>query len=168
MTAPITEARAESGMVPREGAGVAVRAAATAVDLVLLFILFAGFDALWGNEERGLSVEGAPALFLFLLVFLYYVLFEAFAQGTPGKLVSGLRIVRAADGASIGITEAVLRTLLRPVDALPYLVPYLVAAAVVGLLKRNQRIGDMVARTLVVRTLNEARRPPAVDPHTTS
>ncbi len=140
MTAPLTETRAESGRMPREGAGVAVRAAATAVDLVLIFILFAGFDALWGNEERGLSVDGAPALFLFLLVFLYYVLFEAFAQGTPGKLVSGLRIVRAADGAPIGITEAVLRTLLRPVDALPYLVPYLVAAAVVGSLKRNQRV----------------------------
>lgn len=165
MTAPIKAAPA--GSSTREGSGVAVRAAATVVDLVLLFLLFAGFDALWGTDEPGLSVKGAPALFLFLLVFLYYVVFETLAQGTPGKLLSGLRITRAADGGPIGITEAVLRTLLRPIDALPYVVPYLVAAAVVGPLKRNQRIGDMVARTLVVRRLNESKRPPAVGSQTT-
>jgi uncharacterized RDD family membrane protein YckC len=157
-----------SSAVPHEGSGVAVRAAATVMDLVLLFLMFAVFDALWGNDEPGLSVKGTPALFLFLLIFLYYVVFEALAQATPGKLISGLRIVRAADGAPIGINEAVLRTLLRPIDALPYLVPYLLAAVVVGPLRRNQRIGDMVAGTLVVRRLNEGKRPPTVNSHTTS
>lgn len=142
----------ESQSVPRqEGAGVAVRAAATVADLVLLFLVFAVFDAFWGTDEPGLAVRGAPAVYLFLIIFLYYVLFEAFAQGTPGKLVSGLRIVRAEGGGRIGISEAILRTLLRVVDAFPYLVPYLVAALVVGPLKRNQRVGDLVAKTLVVR-----------------
>lgn len=142
----------ESQSVPRqEGAGVAVRAAATVADLVLLFLIFAVFDALWGTDEPGLAVRGAPAVYLFLVVFLYYVLFEALAQGTPGKLVSGLRIVRAQGGGRIGISEAILRTLLRVVDAFPYVVPYLVAAVVVGPLKRNQRVGDLVAKTLVIR-----------------
>jgi uncharacterized RDD family membrane protein YckC len=154
--------------LPREGTGGAVRAAATVVDLVLLFVLFAVFDAIWGTDEPGLSVQGAPALFLFLLVFLYYVVFEAIAQGTPGKLVGGLRIVRAADGGPIGINEAILRTLLRPIDALPYVVPYLLAAAVVGPLKRNQRIGDMVAKTLVVRARQESKPAPAAGSHTPS
>ncbi len=142
----------ESQSVPRqEGAGVAVRAAATVADLVLLFLVFAVFDAFWGTDEPGLAVRGAPAVYLFLVVFLYYVLFEAFAQGTPGKMISGLRIVRADGSGRIGMPEAILRTVLRIVDAFPYLVPYLVAALVVGPLKRNQRVGDLVAKTLVVR-----------------
>ena len=140
-----------AGVIPRQGAGVAVRAAATIIDLILLFLVFALFDAVWGTDEPGLSVKGAPALFMFLLMFLYYVLFEALAQGTPGKLLSGLRVVRAEDGGRIGLPEAILRTLLRMVDAFPYLVPYLVAAVVVGPLKRNQRVGDLVAKTLVIR-----------------
>jgi uncharacterized RDD family membrane protein YckC len=146
---------------------VAVRAAATVIDLVVLFLLFAAFDALWGKNEPGLSIEGAPALFLFLLSFLYYVVFEALVQATPGKLLTRLRIVRATDGGPIGITEAVLRTLLRAIDALPYLIPYLLAAAVVGPLKRNQRIGDMVARTLVLRPFDESKRRLAVGSHPT-
>ena len=142
----------ESQSVPRqEGAGVAVRAAATVADLVVLFLIFAVFDALWGTDEPGLAVRGAPAVYLFLVVFLYYVLFEAFAQATPGKMISGLRVVRADGGGRIGMPEAILRTVLRIVDAFPYLVPYLVAALVVGPLKRNQRVGDLVAKTLVVR-----------------
>ncbi|MEO7137376.1 MAG: RDD family protein [Gemmatimonadales bacterium] len=144
----MTEGR---GVPQREGAGVAVRAAATVADLVLLFLIFAAFDAFWGTDEPGLAVRGAPAVYLFLVVFLYYVLFEAFAQGTPGKMVSGLRIVRADGGGRIGMPEAILRTVLRIVDAFPYLVPYLVAALVVGPLKRNQRVGDLVAKTLVIR-----------------
>lgn len=136
---------------PREGARVALRAATTVADLVLLFPVFAVFDALWGTDEPGLAVHGAPAVYLFLVVFLYYVLFEALAQGTPGKLVCGLRVVQSRDGGRIGASEAILRTLLRVVDAFPYVVPYLVAAAVVGLLKRNQRVGDLVAETLVIR-----------------
>ncbi len=144
----MTEGR---GTPQREGAGVAVRAAATVADLVLLFLVFAGFDALWGSDEPGLAVRGAPAVYLFLVVFLYYVLFETLAQGTPGKLVCGLRIVQSRDGGRVGISEAILRTLLRVVDAFPYIVPYLVATAMVGLLTCNQRMGDLVAKTLVIR-----------------
>jgi uncharacterized RDD family membrane protein YckC len=161
--APIQELSPLPVTRPLEGSGVAVRAAATIIDLVVLFLLFAALDALWGKDEPGLSLEGAPALFLFLLTFLYYVVFEGMAQATPGKLVTNLRIVRAADGQPIGITEAVLRTLLRPIDALPYLIPYLVAAAVAAALKRNQRIGDIIAGTLVVRRLYESKRRPAVN-----
>lgn len=137
--------------VPQVGAGVAIRAVATVIDLVVLCLILVVFDALWGANEPGLVVRGVPALFMYLVDFLYYVLFEAILQATPGKLVVGLRIVRADDGGRIGYGEAVLRTLLRIVDAFPYVIPYLLAALTVGPLKRNQRIGDMVAKTLVVK-----------------
>ena len=79
---------------------------------------------------------------------LYYLLFEGLAGTTFGKLCCGLRIIRA-DGHRVGIIAALLRNILRPLD-------YLLAGLIVGILvmeKRqwHQRLGDIVARTLVMR-----------------
>jgi uncharacterized RDD family membrane protein YckC len=40
---------------------------------------------------------------------------------------------------------------LRPVDALPFAVPYLVGLATASLSPRRQRLGDVFAKTLVIK-----------------
>jgi len=83
----------------------------------------------------------------FLLFWFYFAVFEIVWQGqTPGKRVMSLRVQKVG-GFPIGWTEALLRNLLRPVDAL---VGYAVGLAVMLFTSRSQRVGDLVAGTVVV------------------
>jgi uncharacterized RDD family membrane protein YckC len=94
----------------------------------------------------------ATAVFLvlvFLVWFGYDVLFEVLAAGrTPGKRACGLRVVRSG-GQPIGFLASAIRNLLRLVDG--PLTSYVAGMVSILASKRNQRLGDMAADTLVVR-----------------
>jgi uncharacterized RDD family membrane protein YckC len=79
----------------------------------------------------------------------YYLLLEGLLGQTLGKLVVGIKVVAEATGQAPGITAAAIRTLLRLVDGL---FCYTVAFVTVLASAKRQRLGDMAARTLVVRT----------------
>jgi uncharacterized RDD family membrane protein YckC len=86
---------------------------------------------------------------LFLLQIVYHTAFEGGRDGqTPGKRLLGIRVVREG-GYPLGWGAAFLRNLLRPLDFLP--VFFGVGAAVALVTARTQRLGDLAARTLVVR-----------------
>jgi uncharacterized RDD family membrane protein YckC len=113
----------------------------------------------WGNNSAdldsgrltlGLSLGRQPFLLYLLTIFVCYVLFEGARSATPGKLALGLRVVKY-DGSRCGWFAALRRSILRPLDALPFAVPYLVGLAAAGLSTRRQRLGDMLAGTLVVK-----------------
>ena len=89
------------------------------------------------------------AITFFLVLFAYDVFFEVVAGGrTPGKRWSGLRVVTLS-GAAVGVGASVVRNLLRIVDQIPGV--YLVGILLVATTKKNQRLGDIIAGTLVVR-----------------
>jgi uncharacterized RDD family membrane protein YckC len=80
--------------------------------------------------------------------FAYFILFEGLWNGqTPGKRLFNLR-VRMADGTPVTFAAALGRNLLRPADMLPG--PYLVGVTAIFLNPRSQRVGDLVANTIVV------------------
>lgn len=84
----------------------------------------------------------------FAMVWGYYALFEAFWKGqTPGKRVMKLRVIKDS-GRQITFFEALARNLLRVVDYLPSL--YLMGVITMLCNKRHQRLGDLVAGTMVV------------------
>lgn len=90
---------------------------------------------------------------LFLIVFLaqwgYFSLFEAFNNGrTPGKQVAKIHVIHRS-GRAISFVESLARNLVRYVDYLPSF--YAVGIVAIFLSKQNQRLGDMVAGTVVVR-----------------
>jgi uncharacterized RDD family membrane protein YckC len=93
-----------------------------------------------------LSIKGS--LWLVLVVVVYYVLLEGLVGRTVGKLVTGIRVVDAETGRRPGLLSAFVRTLLRIIDGL---FGYLVGFIVVVNSERRRRLGDMAARTLVVR-----------------
>ncbi|SFL10876.1 Uncharacterized membrane protein YckC, RDD family [Halogranum rubrum] len=108
----------------------------------LLGRLVVGSDAaLWAGFLVG-AVLGWAA---------YWVGFEARSGQTVGKRVTGLVVV-AGDGASLSRRDAVVRTLLRPVDGI---VGYVLGAVVALLSDGGRRIGDHAAGTLVVRVEKE-------------
>ena len=91
----------------------------------------------------------------FAMVWLYMTLFEALWRGqTPGKRIIGLRVI-CEGGATAGFLEIAIRNVLRVVDSLP--LGYLVGIVSIFMSSRHQRVGDMIAGTLVVRTHVRAR-----------
>jgi len=63
-------------------------------------------------------------------------------------MLLGIKVIREDNGEVPGLGAATIRTLLRPVDGL---FSYLVAFISVSVSSKRQRLGDMAARTLVVR-----------------
>ncbi len=92
---------------------------------------------------------GIVVLIVFLMQWGYFAVFEAFGNGrTPGKRVARIRVIHQS-GRGINFVEALARNLVRFVDYLPSF--YAVGVVAIFLSRRNQRLGDMVAGTLVVR-----------------
>jgi uncharacterized RDD family membrane protein YckC len=105
-----------------------------------------------------MGLEGAfvilPAAGMAMLV--YDVLFETLAGGrTPGKRVSGLRVVRCS-GRPVDLTASAIRNALRLLDGLP--LSYLPTIVSILLTRRNQRPGDVLADTVVIRDRREIDR----------
>lgn len=103
------------------------------------------------GAKSSLSDAWATAI-AFLIIFIfqwgYFTLFEAFWNGrTPGKRLLRLRVMQQ-NGRSIGFLDALSRNLLRVADAIPGF--YLVGLIAVFATRRSQRLGDLVAGTIVV------------------
>lgn len=90
---------------------------------------------------------------VFLIFAGYFIFFEWLWNGqTPGKRLLKLRVIRE-DGRPITLWEAIARNLLRIFDAVPgFVVPvYSIGLISIFSSRRDQRIGDMFAGTVVVR-----------------
>src|SRR5204863_5097767 len=128
------------------------------IGLILLFYIIVSFANL------GDRISSAPKwvialliILMFLLMSGYFAFFEWLWRGqTPGKRWMKLRVIRE-DGRPISFFEAVVRNLLRLVD---FLVPpfYSIGLISVFATERDQRVGDLVAGTVVVRE-REAEAP---------
>ncbi len=97
-------------------------------------------------------------LFLYILlstpVALYHPIFEIFMNGqSPGKKIMKIKVIKL-DGSQPGLGDYILRWLFRTIDWLPFF--YLTAIISVSISKREQRIGDIVADTTVVKLKKRA------------
>ena len=124
---------------------------------ILLFVVLIWDDAplaisVFDSEEiswlEGLAIA-LFALLQFIVFWGYYTLFEFLWNGqTPGKRLVKIRVLRL-DGNPIGLTEAALRNLVRPIDFLPS--GYGMGLVVMFCNEKTRRLGDLAAGTLVVR-----------------
>ena len=140
---------------PLTPAGLGDRFLAVVLDSVLIAAAFslAGMWAAgrWGGvTSSGFSLQGPPALIAIgatlVFGFLYYWLCEGLFGRTIGKAVLGVG-VRSADGRPCTLSSSLVRNLLRLIDGIGvYLAGFLVAI----FSKRRQRLGDHVAKTIVV------------------
>jgi uncharacterized RDD family membrane protein YckC len=90
----------------------------------------------------------ALIIFLFFCLYWgYFAIFEAFWNGqTPGKRQAKIRVITAS-GRPITVFEAIARNIMRAVDSQ---LGYVVGAIAIAVDKKNRRLGDMVAGTVVV------------------
>ncbi|HUS44704.1 MAG TPA: RDD family protein [Phycisphaerae bacterium] len=150
-------AQNQQGAAGPAAAPLGRRAAAVFVDyIVLSFILvpviFYVAPDLPERFVRGETVPFAKRLVLELirlgLTVAYFSLAEGVTGRTLGKALLGLE-VRSESGASLTRGQALLRNLGRIVDEMPGLYVFGMISILLG--PRAQRIGDRMARTLVVR-----------------
>ena len=130
-----------------------IQGVAVSIGLLLLALLFQGNA---GSRppprvSAGTAYKWGVAIGIaipFLLHWGYFTLFEAFWNGqTPGKRLMKLRVIQQS-GRALGLFESMSRNLIRFIDMLP--VFYFVGAICVFVNRRQQRLGDMAAGTLVV------------------
>ena len=142
---------------------------ACAFDHALQFLLMGAvaLGLLWAGSWLGLLYDRlveAPQwviavliLALFLVWSGYFAIFEwAWNGQTPGKRWLRLRVIRE-DGRPVTFWEAAARNVLRIFDMMPFPF-YSVGLIAVFCSRRDQRVGDMVAGTVVVRE-REAQAP---------
>jgi uncharacterized RDD family membrane protein YckC len=144
-------------------AGVGSRFASALLDYILQFIILVALALVLsygaGFSPGSSSVSAAFWVVGFFAVFWGYdVAFEVLNSGrTPGKAANGLRVVRES-GAPVTFAPSAVRNVIRIIDLIPG--TYLVGITSILVTKRNQRVGDLAAGTLVIR---EARKlPPEV------
>ena len=147
----------ERGWSTLENAGIPLRFVAVLLDLVLVFFplgIVVGLLMGGGYAERsdsyaraGVNLGGTGIWFLLALAVGYHTLCEAATGATLGKRIVGIRVV-GEDGEHVSFGAAVVRNLLRLVDALFF---YLVGFLFALLSTRGQRLGDRAAHTIVVR-----------------
>ena len=137
-------------------AGLGSRFIATMVDLVLkgLVVTLFAVALIPLLDLTGVAITIAAS---FAVYVGYDILFEVARGGqTPGKKAAGIRVVRTL-GRPIDFSSSAIRNVLRVVDGLPF--GYIPGTVSILVTKRNQRLGDLAAGTLVVREQRAEKRP---------
>jgi len=131
---------------------------------VILVVMVIALSLAANNARLEAAISSAPKwvqavliLVGFLILSSYFAFFEWIWSGqTPGKRWLKLRVLRE-DGRPITFWEAAVRNLLRTFDIMP--APfYSIGLISVFASTKDQRVGDMVAGTVVVRE-REAEAP---------
>ena len=145
-------------------AGPARRVPAYVLDLIIqglvLWVAFWVLELVFGSLGLFGSFVGLYFVVLFLVQWFYGGLLEAVWNGqTLGKRAMHIRVV-TIHGQPIRAWQAVLRNVLRIVDAMPpaplfagsseFVLLFLVGLVSAALSDRYQRLGDMAAGTMVV------------------
>ena len=84
----------------------------------------------------------------FLLWIVYFTYFEGTSGQTIGKKFSHIKVLKA-DGAPCDSGAALVRNLLRIIDSLPFI--YILGIILIAATDKHQRLGDMLAKTIVVK-----------------
>jgi uncharacterized RDD family membrane protein YckC len=129
------------------------RVLSTIVDGIVLGVVFWVMSLLFGSASAsggqvGASLSGLASLVFFIVSIAYFIVLEGYLGQTLGKMLLGMKVVREDTGEVPGLWAATIRTVMRIIDGL---FVYLVAFISVLASRKNQRLGDMLAHTLVVR-----------------
>jgi uncharacterized RDD family membrane protein YckC len=167
----VGEQPSELVVLPVRGEGVNWRFNAVFLDgliigfvytLVILILMLVGgglASLVRFDREAFMSAYGRILLFSFPVIwFLYFFILEGFFGTTPGKAASYLRVIKK-EGGRITWWQAALRSLLSVFEC------NLIGAVVIWSTRLKQRLGDLLAGTLVVQKEKVHKvefKPPAI------
>ncbi len=121
--------------------------------IVVAILVFAMVGLMFSANAN----DPGPFLIVLLIILIigllltsgYFIIFETIWHGqSPGKRIAGIRVIKRG-GQPLEFRDVLLRNLLRLVDNLPAY--YVVGLVAFFATKSQQRLGDLVADTVVVR-----------------
>lgn len=129
------------------GARIGAQLVDTVIAIVIIYLSIVIFGGLGGAE--GAILGGLLGMFVgFIAVLFYFFVLEGVWDGqTVGKRLLGIKVVKE-DGSECDIGTSFVRNLLRIIDGLFY---YLVGFLAMAFTDNRQRIGDLLAGSVVVR-----------------
>jgi len=130
-------------------APIKYRISAALIDFLILWLISFLMGYLFGeyyadDESVGFHMTGIPAFVLFLIEFGLISIQEGLTGKTIGKRVVRIRVIKE-DLSDVTVSSSIIRHLFDIVDMF-FLIGIFVAAA--G--PKKQRIGDLLAKTIVV------------------
>ena len=145
------------------------RALSRAIDLLLVAVLVAAF--LYIAHKFGAEYFPLNDAIVFAVILGYEVLIPAVTRGaTLGRLLVRTRLVREANGSTPSFFQHVARTASRvalfalfaifvayEIDLPSFLFVCIVEGIVCAVRSQHQTVGDLVARTMVVRKASRAK-----------
>ena len=146
--------------LPLQYKSVGIRFAAILIDTIIISIIGTIVTLPLGasttatvNQQTG-AISITPVYWIVVIIeliiaFLYFTILEGRYGQTVGKIILKLKVLKA-DGSPINYKDAGIRTILRIIDVVPFIVPYLLGAILIWSSDTKQRLGDRVAHTVVV------------------
>lgn len=148
-----------AGIASRFFAGVIDALAQVGIYIVLVLLIVLGLRV--GSDASGQTQDAALGIAIFVVIFGYPLLSEMLSRGrTLGKAALGLRVV-TVEGAPIRFRHAALRAMGGLVDK------WVPPGGLIGVFfvlgtPNRQRIGDLLAGTIVIRDPNRTALPAGI------
>ncbi len=153
MTGSPAPAPAPTPQAPENTTGA--RIAAQIIDTLLFVPVFGIMARLFGEFGKTgdgtfkMNLNGWPFVFFILLWFAYFAVTEALFGKSAGKAALHIKVVsESGEPASKG--QILARNALRVIDILP--VFYIVGLITAATTAKHQRVGDLAAKTIVIKT----------------
>jgi uncharacterized RDD family membrane protein YckC len=132
----------------REYQGIGIRLVSLIIDNIIVAIII---GAIGSGIGFGMMTQRMVPWWIGLLYFLIYVGYFTLLEGskgqTIGKMVTKIKVVRE-DGGQIDMNQALTRNILRIIDGL---FAYLIGAILIWRSDKKQRLGDNIAKTIVIK-----------------
>jgi uncharacterized RDD family membrane protein YckC len=141
---PVTE----KPPLPLDYQGIGIRFASLLIDSIILGIII---GIVGGVIGIGIAAKGMIPWWLGLIYFIIYIGYFTYLEGSQGqsvgKMITKIKVVRE-DGKPIDMNQAFIRNILRIIDGL---IVYLIGAILIWRSDKKQRLGDSIAKTVVVK-----------------
>ena len=149
---------------PLQYRSVGVRFVAVLIDLIIAAIIAAFFtsslqtrmvssvrftNGTFSASPTTNALVGLGPTLTALIVLIYFTLLLGAYGQTVGLMAMKIKVVKE-DGSKISYVDALVRSLLLIIDAIPYVIPFLVGAILIWTSDKRQRLGDRAAHTVVV------------------
>ncbi|MDD2756018.1 MAG: RDD family protein [Methanothrix sp.] len=132
----------------REYQGIGIRLVSLIIDNIIVGIII---GAIGSGMGFGMMTQRMVPWWIGLLYFVIYVGYFTLLEGskgqTIGKMVTKIKVVRE-DGGQIDMNQALTRNILRIIDGL---FAYLIGAILIWRSDKKQRLGDNIAKTIVIK-----------------
>ncbi len=127
--------------------GISIRFVSLLIDTIIVGLLIGVLGSLLGYGMFPRTAGWGYGLLSFIIFLAYFTYLEGSRGQTVGKMITKIKVV-SEDGSSIDMNQAFIRNLLRIIDGL---LAYLVGAILIWRSDEKQRLGDSIAKTLVVK-----------------